>query len=177
MIVTFALTACFSFLFWLRRKMFNRKDWTVVVAFSFLVSLVLAFISVWNVWTPYVTNLTFHGGDFDGCFPWSSFSYPLHLSVYHTPFIQLLYNGMQVSGNASFTLFLVNLNVIKVDGEFTFAPVYGEVPLHYSLNFPLFNSGERFVIFLLTLFALFNLVGAALGILITSKLLKRESLP
>ena len=157
--------------------MFNRKGWTVVVVFTFLVSLVLAFISIWNVWTPYVTNLTFHGGDFDGCFPWSSLSYPLHLSVYHTPFIRLLYNGMQVSGNASFTLFLVNLNVIKVDVEFTFAPVYGEVPLYYSLNFPLFNSGERFFIFLLTLFTLFNLVRGALGILIASRLLKRESLP
>jgi hypothetical protein len=121
--------------------------------------------------------MTFRGGDFDGYFPWSRLSYPLHLSVYHTPFIQLLYDGMQVSGDASFTSFLVDLNVIKVDGEFTFAPVFGEAPLHYSLNFPLFNSGERFFIFLLTLFTLFNLVGGALGILIASRLLKRESLP
>lgn len=166
MLLALVLTFCFTLPFWFWRKKFSRRNWAVVIVFAFLVSLLLAFISIWSVWTPYVTNLDFHGGEFDGYSPWAKLSYPMYLCVYHTPFIRLLYDGRSISGNVSFTIFITNAKIIEVNGTFSYPPVLGEVPLSYSLNFPLFNDGKTFFIFLLTLFATFNIIGALVGIAI-----------
>ncbi len=174
MLLAFLLTVCFALLLLLWRKRINRIGWAVLVAFAFLVSLLLAFVSVCSVWTPYVTNLDFHGGEFDGYFPWSKLSYPVYVSVYHTPFVRLLYDGYRISGNASYTIFLIDAEVMKVSGTFSYPPIFGRVRLSYHINFPLFNNGETFFIFLLTMFTLFNIIGTTLGLILTYKVLKRE---
>jgi hypothetical protein len=156
--------------------MLSRMDWALVAAFASLLSLLLSFISVWSVWTPYTTNLDFHGGEFDGCFPWSKLSYPFSLSVNHTPFAHLLYDGMRISGSVSFGIYLINAKAVEVNGRFSYPPVFGKVPLSYSLNFPLFNDGETFFIFLLILFTFFNIVGAILGILVAYTFVKKKHL-
>lgn len=173
MLLSFVLTFCFALSFWLWRKKLSRRNFSLVVTFAFLVSLLLGFITIWSVWTPYVTNLDFHGDEFDGYFPWSKLSYPLHLSVYHTPFALLLYDGSYISGNVSFAILVANAKVMKVDGTFRYPPVFGRVPLPYSLNFPFFDSGEKFFIFLLILFTVFNIIGALIGIASAYTIIKR----
>lgn len=177
MLLAFVLVACFALLFQLWRRKFSRRAWAVVATFAFLVSLLPAFVSIWSVWTPYTTNLNFHGGEFDGYFPWSKLSYPLCLNVYHTPFIRLLYDGIRISGDVSFSMFLTNTGVMVVNGTFSYPPVFGEIPLSYSLNFPFFNNGETFFIFLLALFTTFNMIGALVGIALVNTLAKKRSIP
>jgi len=176
MLLAFVLVVCFTLPFLLWKQMLDRREWAIIVAFVSLLSLLLSFISVWSVWTPYVTNLDFHGGEFDGYLPWSKLSYPFYLSVYHTPFIRLLYDGMYITGDVSFSIFLTNAKAMEVNGTFSYPPVFGRAPLSYSLNFPLFNSGETFFTFLLTLFTFFNIIGAMLGILLAYTLAKKERL-
>jgi hypothetical protein len=77
---------------------------------------------------------------------------------------------MRIRGNASFNIFLANLKVMQINGTFTYPPVFGKVPLSYSLNFPLFNSGETFFVFLAVFFTLLNIAGALLGLALTSTL-------
>ena len=176
MLLTLALVVCFILPFQSWRRKLSRRDWAVVAAFAFLVSLILAFVSVWSVWTPCTTNLNFHGGEFDGYFPWSKLSYPLCLSAYHTPLIRLLYDGMRISGDVSFSFFLTNTKVMEVNGTFSYPPIFGEVPLSYSLDFPLFNNGETFFIFMLTLFTILNMIGASIGIALANTLAKKRSI-
>jgi hypothetical protein len=162
--------------FLLRRVTFSRKIWAEVSALALSASLVLSFISIWSVWTPYISNEDFHGGEFEGYFPFSKLSYPLYLSVYHTPFAQLLYDGMSISGNASFSTFLTSFKVLEVGGRFSYSPIYGRSHLQYSLDFPLFNNGATFFLFMLAFFTVLNTVGAALGILLTYALAKKDTL-
>jgi len=171
--LVFILITCFALFFRLRNGNLNKKSWTVVVSFALLVSFILAFVSVWSVWTPNTTNWDFHGGEFNGYIPWSMLSFPLRMSVYHTPFVRLLYDGNSISGNVSFNVFLTNTKVIEFTGVFRYAPMFGKVPLLYSINFPFFNSGEAFFVFLTVFFALFNFVGALLGFVVATALKKR----
>jgi hypothetical protein len=144
------------------KRTMSTRDWGAVGVLAFLFILLIASISVCSVWTPYVTNWDFHGGEFDGQLPWSKLSYPFYLSVYHTPFVRLLYNGQRISGNVYFSIFTANMTVMEVDGTFSFPPVFGRVPLSYSLNFP-FSTGYSFFVFLLFLFTLLNAIGALLA--------------
>jgi hypothetical protein len=174
--LVFVLAVCFTLPLFLWKKRLSTVDWALVAAFASLLSLLLSFISVWSVWTPYTTNLDFHGGEFDGYFPWSKLSYPFYLSVYHTPFARLLYDGMHISGSVSIDIYLINAKAVEVNGKFSYPPVFGKVPLSYSLNLPLFNNGETFFIFLLILFTFFNTVGAILGILVAHTFVKKKHL-
>jgi hypothetical protein len=174
-LLTLALVICFTLLFQSWRRKLNRKGWAVIAIFAFSVSVILASVSVWSVWTPYTTNWNFHGGESDGIFPLSKLSYPLCLSVYHTPFIHLLYDGMHISGDVSFSFFLMNAKVTVINGTFSYPPVFGEVQLSYSIDFPLFNNGETFFIFLLSLFTIFNMIGALIGIALANILPKKRA--
>jgi hypothetical protein len=138
-----------------------------------LVSLLLAFVSIWNVWTPYVGSLDdrVHNTS-EGYFPQSKLSYPLYLKVYHTPFEHRQFEGRSISGNVSFSVLIADAKVMEVDGTFHYLAVPGSTPLHYSLNFPIRNQ-ESFFIFLLILFMLFNIMGALIGIVSTRTLAKR----
>jgi hypothetical protein len=162
MLLVFVLTLCATLAFNPWKRAFSTRGWAAVGVLAFLSLLLVASISVCSVWTPYVTNWDFHGGEYDGQLPWSMLSYPFYLSVYHTPFVRLLYNGLRISGNVSFSIFTVNMRVMKIDGTFSFPPVFGRVPLSYSLNFP-FSTGYAFFVFLLFLFTLLNVIGALLA--------------
>jgi hypothetical protein len=142
-----------------------------------LMSIILAFISIWSVWTPFITNhnhYEIYSGEFNGYFPWSRLSYPLYISVYHTPFIHLHYDGIRILGNVVFKFFLVNVKVMEVRGEFYYPPVMGITQLHYSLNFPFFNDGEKFFIFLLIIFTFLNIIGTLLALALTYVFLERR---
>jgi len=174
-LLAFVLIVCFVLPFSFLRKTFSRRDWAVVVAFTFLLSFFLAFISIWSVWALGVTNWDFHRGEFDGFFPWSKLSYPLHLSTYHELYAQIALRGMPVTGSVSFGIFLLNVKVIEVNGMFSYPRVSGRVPLFYYLDFPVFNVGQTFFIFLLILFTFFNIIGALLGTALAYTLAKKRA--
>jgi hypothetical protein len=177
------------------RKRFSRRNRVVVVTFAFLVSLLLAFVSIWNVWTPYLGSLDDRiRNTSEGHFPQSKLSYPLYLNVYHTPFEHRQFDDRSISGNVSFSVLIADAKVMEVDGTFHYLSVpvliadakvmevdgtfsyaagfYGSMPLQYSLDFPIRNQ-ESFFIFLLILFTLFNIMGALIGIVSTRTLAKR----
>ncbi len=169
------IIVCFTFPFLFLKKTSGRKDWIIVVSLAFLFSLLLAFVSIWSVWTPSITNQDFHRGEFDGYFPLSRLSYPLHMSVYHEQYAQIALRGVPVTGSVSFNLFLADTKVSIVNGLFSYPHVSGRIPLFYFLDFPFFNTGETFFIFLLTLFTTFNIIGALLGIALVYTLAKRRT--
>ena len=172
MLLALILAVCFTFPFRLWRKKFSRRNWVVVVTFAFLVSLLLAFVSIWNVWTPHLMNLDCRVRTSEGYFPQSKLSYPLYLKVYHTPFEHRQFDDRSISGNVSFSVLVADAKVMEVDGTFHYLAVPGSTPLHYSLNFPIRNQ-ESFFIFLLILFTLFNIMGALIGTVSTRTLAKR----
>lgn len=172
-LLAFIIIFCFTFPFLFLKKTFRRRDWIIVVALTFLFSLLLAFISIRSVWTPSITNQDFRRGEFDGYFPLSRLSYPLHMSVYHEQYAQIALRGMPVTGSVSFNMFLADTKVSIVNGIFSYPRVSGRMPLFYFLDFPFFNTGETFFIFLLTLFTIFNIIGALLGIALVYTLVKR----
>jgi hypothetical protein len=174
MLFALILVVCFALPFWLWRGKFSRRNWVVVVAFAFLVSLLLAFVSIWSVWTPYLGSLDDRiRNTSEGHFPQSKLSYPLYLNVYHTPFEHRQYDDRSISGNVSFSVLIADAKVMEVDGTFRYDGRFlGSMPLHYSLDFPIRNQ-ELFFIFLLILFTLFNIMGALIGIVSTRTLAKR----
>jgi hypothetical protein len=178
MIFAFIMVFCLT-LFLQYRKVLSRRVWTVVVVLACVSSLVVAFVSLWNVWTPYPTSWDLGhscNGEFDGFFPWSRLSYPLCLSVYHTPFNQLTFDRLSgvAQGQVRFSIFLANAKAVEVNGTFGYPYfIMGFMPLSYHIDFPFFSSAERFFVFLLTLFALFNIVGALLGVTLANMLYKR----
>jgi hypothetical protein len=175
MLLTFAVALCLTLPFLLRRVALRRRVWAGVSVLALSASLVLSFVSVWSVWTPYVTSRDLHDGEFEGCFPLSKLSYPLYLSVYHTPSALLLYDGLSVSGNVSFSAFLASFRLLKVEGGFSYSAIFGWSRLQYSLDFPFFNDGPTFFLFILAFFTVLNAAGAALGILLAYALAKERA--
>ncbi len=173
MLLVLILVVCFTLPFRLWRKKFSRRNWVVVVTFAFLVSFLLAFVSIWNVWTPYLGSMDYRARALsEGYFPQSKLSYPLYLKVYHTPFEHRQFDGRFISGNVSFSVLIADAKVMEVDGTFFYPFVFGSMPLVYSLNFPIRNQ-EAFFIFLLISFTLFNVMGALIGIVSAHTLVKR----
>ena len=155
---TFGVVFCLFFLLLSRGN--SRKIWATIIVFACVFSMLISLVSIWNVWTPYITNMSVQDGDFAGTFPWSKLSYPLYLSVYHTPFAQRAINERNIaSGNVSFSLFVLNAQIGKIDGEFFYHLAFGAATLFYSINFPILNDAESFVLFLFILFTFFNLTG------------------
>jgi hypothetical protein len=181
MLLTFVAILVFTFAFLQWRKTFGRRVWTVVVVLACMFSLFLAFVSLWNVWTPYPTSWDLgqsYDGEFEGFFPWSKLSYPLYLNVYHTPFNQLTFDQLSgtAHGQVRFSIFLANAKTIEVNGTFWYIyAVMGPEPLYYHIDFPLSSYAEPFFVFLLTLFTFFNIVGASLGIILARILHKTIS--
>lgn len=180
MLLTFGivLVITFAFLYW--RKAFTRRFWTVTIVLVSIFSLFIAFVSVWSVWTPYPTSwdLGNYGGEFGGFFPWSKLSYPICLSVYHTPFDQLTFDQLNriAYGQVRFNIFLATAKTLQVNGTFDyFYAVMGPMPLYYHIDFPLFSSAENFFIFLVALFTFFNIFVASLGIILARTLQKAIS--
>lgn len=176
MFLTGIFTACFVLLFRLWKKPLNRRLWLVFVFFALIVSFILSVVSVWSVWNPSITNWDFYGGEFNGSLPWSKLSYPFHMSVYHTPFVRLLYDGINIRGEVAFNIFLTTAKVGQINGTFTYPPIFGRTSLSYSINFPFFNSGAAFFAFLTIFFFFFNMIGALLALALLFALEKRKRL-
>ena len=125
---------------------------------------VFCFLLLWIVWTPLLTNLTYHDGEYQGTPPLNKLSYPFFLSVYHTPHLDIRCDK-GCSGIVSFKIFFANIKVCEINGSFYYPPVFGEAPLNYKINLPFFETKEKFFAFLLATFTLINLAGAAIGVL------------
>jgi len=165
MLFTCIITAGIILPYWYRRKCGGRRFWTTLIAYLTLISMFFAFLSLWIVWTPLLTNLTYHDGEYQGTPPLNKLSYPFFLSVYHTPHLDLRCDK-GCSGIASFKIFFANIKVCEINGSFSYPPVFGEAPLNYKINLPFFETKEKFFAFLLATFTLINFAGAAIGVLI-----------
>ncbi len=102
MLLAFVVTLYATLRFSWGKASSTRRVWARIFALTVLTSLALSLISVSSVWTPYISNMSVHDGEFDGFLPFSKLSYPMYLTVYHTPLNQRLYDGGSLSGNASF---------------------------------------------------------------------------
>jgi len=158
------ITASVILPYWYLRKRGGRRFWTTLIGYLIVISMFVAFLSLWIVWTPFVTNITYHDGEYQGTPPLNRLSYPFFLSVYHTPHLYVRCDK-GCSGIVSFKIFFTNIKVCEINGSFSYPPVFGEVPLNYKINVPLFETKEKFSIFLLATFTLFNMTGTAIGIL------------
>jgi hypothetical protein len=142
-----------------------------VAVLACLVSLFLAWVSVSNAWTPDPMSYELKFGETEGVFPWTKLSYPLYLSVYHsnTTWIDTVVHG-QVHVNVLF----VNAKIIGANGTFSFyGGAFGFAPVYYHFDF-IFSNPDAFFDFLLVLLALFNIIGALLGIALARMILGRS---
>jgi hypothetical protein len=171
LLLAFAIFLVFTFALLKRRKVFGRRDWAVTIVLVCVISLFIAYVSLSTVWVPKPLSLDVLAagrnslGESEGAFPWSKLSYPLYLSVYHTPFEQLTLADGFAHGQVRFSIFFAGVKILAVNGTFSyFAWVYGSMPLYYSIDF-LFSNSYDFFCFLLFTFTYFNIVGALLGII------------
>lgn len=161
------ITASVVLLYWYLKKCGSRRFRTTLIVCLILISMLVGFLSLWIVWTPFVTNLTYPDGEYQGTPPLNKLSYPFFLSVYHTPHLHLRCDK-GCSGIVSFKIFFANIKVYEVNGSFSYPSPFGEFPLNYMINLPFFETKEKIFTFLLATFTLFNLTGAAIGVLIYS---------
>ena len=148
----------------------------MVIALVF--SLFVAYFSVSSVWFPHgLSDSVLHQqnrfGEYAGTFPLSELSYPLSLSVYHTPFESLTYEYPYAYGQVGFSTLFAGTNIVRTEGTFWYYyPIFGPAPLQYNINF-LFSEPLQFFGCLLVLFTLFNFVGALLGFSLAYAIAKR----
>jgi len=148
---------------------------TIVLAVVF--SLFVAYSSVSSVWVPHqLSDNVFHEenalGQYQGMFPWSKLSYPFFMSVYHTPFSQLTFQGSYAFGRARFTVFFANFGVFQIDGTFFYVVIiYGAAPLHYNMDYGF--SDESLFDFLVVFYTFVNIIGAFIGVIIARTLYRK----
>lgn len=174
MLLAFVATACAMLFVSLGNGVFTKKIWTAIVVFSLFFPLVVSYASTIDVWSPNTTILNIHYGTYEGTPVLSKLSFPFYLSVYHTPLAQHTYDGVAFSGNAFFHIILVSVKVLDVHGKFSYNPVFWDRQSSYSIEFPPFNSGERFFALLVILLTIFNIAGSVLGIVIPYEVLRRR---
>lgn len=167
MLFTGIIIASIILPYWYRKKYGGRRFWTTLIAYLTLISMFFAFLSLWIVWTPLLTNLTYHDGEYQGAPPLNKLSYPFFLSVYHTPHLNLRCDK-GCTGIVSFKIFFANIRIWEINGSFSFPSIFGEAPLNYKIDLPFFETKEKIFTLLLATFTLFNLAGAAIGVLIYS---------
>ncbi|MGD0979798.1 MAG: hypothetical protein ABR962_11750 [Candidatus Bathyarchaeia archaeon] len=148
-------------------KWSSRALWTVVIVFAVVFSLNLAYASVSSVWVPRPSSdiISFQQntlGEYQGTFPYSELSYPLALSVYHTPESNQTFDEQneEAYGQVRFNIFLASANIFEVNGTFHYF-IWSE--LQYKLDF-VFSDSQQFFDFLVALYAVFNMIGALIGI-------------
>jgi len=176
-----ALVLCFVFAFPIlhRRRRFGKRGWITTLVLALVLSLFLAYFSISSVWIPHgLSDDIFHQqselGEYAGTFPWSELSYPLSLSVYHTPFQNLTYQYPYAYGQVRFSTQFAGMNILQTEGRYWyFYPVFGPMPLQYNINF-LFSDPFQFFGYLLALFTIFNFVGALLGLSLAYAIEKRR---
>ncbi len=178
MLLAFITFFVFAFTYLTSGKTLKRRI-LLVAAIAVVACVFLTFISVSNVWTPNpLSDAVFRAqnsfGEYEGVFPWSKLSYPLYLNVYHTSFENLTFTytpHLTGNGEARFSIFFANTKILVVGANYSyFAAAVGSMPLYYRIDFPFSNSTDFFA-FLMTIFGLFNILGAVLGI-ISAKILR-----
>jgi hypothetical protein len=176
-----ALFTCFVFAFanLQLRRTFSKRRWVTALILALVFSLFLAYFSVSSVWIPHglsddVFRQQNEVGEYAGTFPWSQLSYPLSLSVYHTPFENLTYEGQYAYGQVRFSTLFAGTNILRTDGTYWyFYPIMGASPLQYNINF-FFSEPFQFFGYLLVFFTIFNLIGALLGLSLAYAIVKRR---
>ncbi len=176
------LLICFVFAFailhW--RRTFGKRGWITALVLALVFSLFLAYFSVSSAWIPHGLSAdVFHQqnelGQYAGTFPWSKLSYPLSLSVYHTPFENLTLEYPYAHGQVRFSTLFAGTDILRTKGMYWYYyPVFGAMPLQYDINFP-FSEPLQFFGYLLVFFTLFNFVGALLGISLAYAIEKRRN--
>jgi hypothetical protein len=157
------------------KKAVGRKTWVALVLFAILFSFVAAYISVSNVWTPSpLSDDVFRAqdkhGNFNGTLPLSQLSYPISLTVFHTPFQQVTLdqNGYYAHGKAEFNVTFTNFNFLQVNGNYSYLyPIMGPSPLIYEID-SVFNNGPEFFGSLVALFTVFNCFAAFAAIILAT---------
>ena len=175
MILTFLVSVIFAPLLFTKKKLL-RRHWYILFSIGLIFALLLSFISVWSVWSPYVLSLSLPNGNYSGA---SAVSYPLWMNIYVTPAIQRILQNNEVVGNVSFSVFIANGKVLEINGVFSYAAVYGWVPVNYELGPPFFSNTTAFFSFLVLLFTSFNIVGFMLGMIlcyIVSRMIESKSI-
>ena len=176
MILTFLVSVIFAPLLFTKKKLL-RRHWYILFSIGLIFALLLSFISVWSVWSPYVLSLSLPNGNYSGA---SAVSYPLWMNIDVTPGI--LRND-EVVGNVSFSVFIANGKVLEINGAFGSVPSYDAVPwglpVNYELGAPFFSNAIAFFSFLVLLFTLFNVLGFTLGMIlcyIVSRMVESKSI-
>jgi len=137
----------------------------ITIVFCFLVALA----SIMSVWTAHplsddVFSWQDSTGLYRGIYPWSQFSYPLALTVYHTPLDHLTIDQYEAHGKAMFKIVLAGTSVIQINGNFTYLYyVIGPMPLNYQID-SVFSNSDSFFWSLVALFTVINFATALVGI-------------
>ncbi len=76
MLFVYIITACVILPYWYRKRCGSRRFWITLIAYLLLISMFFAFLSLWVIWTPSITNLTYHDGEYQGTPPLNKLSYP-----------------------------------------------------------------------------------------------------
>ena len=162
MILAFSIPLILVAILLSAKKKLVRKHWYMLFSLGFVLTFLVSFVSVWSAWNPYALSNSLHDGNYSGA---SGLSYPLSMSVYVTPALQRTLQDSEVVGNVSFDVFIANGRVMETKGVFSYAAVFGFVPVRYQLDSP-FSDGFSFFGFLLLLFTMFNMAGFALGLVL-----------
>lgn len=143
------------------KKKLSRGNWYILFSVGLVLTLILSFVAVWSAWDPNAMSDSLHDGNYPGT---SVLSFPIWLNVYITPARERIVQGAYVTGNVSFTVFIVNGKVLETDGALRYAAIMGSAPVEYQLGPPFFSDVNALFRFLLFLFTLLNTVGFALGL-------------
>jgi hypothetical protein len=133
--------------------------------FCFLV----AWASILSVWQPHplsddIFSEQNSAGIYQGMFPWSQFSYPLALAVYHTPIDQVSIDQYLAHGKAAFTITFAGANQTEIKATYSFlAYIMGPSPLNYQID-SIFSNSDSFFVAIILFFAIMNFAAALIGI-------------
>jgi disulfide bond formation protein DsbB len=167
MILAFSIPLILLAILLSTKKKLLRKHWYMLFSLGFVLAFIVSFVSVWSVWSPYERSDSLHEyweTKYSGA---SSLSYPLELSVYVVPLPVRNFTAVQ---NISFDVSVANQKVLETNGTLSFdigtALIGNPAPLSYQLGPPFHSDAIYFFGFLLFLFTLFNMVAAALGLIL-----------
>ncbi len=172
MFLAFAMALSLGTLFSKGWKGLRKRQWVAVAVLACLISLFLAWVSVSSAWTPHPMDYELKLGETEGVFPWAKLSYPLYLSVYHS---NATWIGMVAYGQVHVNVLFANAKIIGANGTFLIyhGEVFGFSPVYYHFDF-IFSNPDAFFDFLFVLLALFNIIGALLGIALARIILARS---
>jgi len=163
MILAFLVPVILFALLLIKKKKLVRKDWYILFCVGLVFAVSVSLVSVWSAWSPYTMSDSLHGGNYSGA---SVLSFPTWMNVYITPLNQRSDNGMMAIANVSFDVSIANEDVLEKNGTLEYMLVFCSCRVDYQLGSPFFSDAVSFFGFLILIFALINLVGFALGMIL-----------